>query len=158
MRKKIIIIAFITLAVFTGIAVNLYLRAVAPVHAAEQKAREIAAQQTSLQKIERFTLYNGSETYYVLEGKDESGDDIIAWIPENEGDITEKNASDGITEQEAVDELLQEADPEEIVDIRLGMENNTPLWEIYYRTGDNLMNYYYVNFETGEKVKDIRNL
>ena len=38
------------------------------------------------------------------------------------------------------------------------MENDIPLWEIYYRSENNLINYYYVHFLTGEWLKKIENL
>jgi uncharacterized protein YpmB len=38
------------------------------------------------------------------------------------------------------------------------MEKNRPLWEIYYRSEGDLINYYYVDFETGKWWKKIENL
>jgi uncharacterized protein YpmB len=69
-----------------------------------------------------------------------------------------KKAKSGLSKDEAIQKLLQEQKPKKIISVRLGMEKNIPLWEIYYRSENNLINYYYVHFETGEWLKKIENL
>ncbi|QED48405.1 cell wall elongation regulator TseB-like domain-containing protein [Cytobacillus dafuensis] len=156
--KKIIIIFLIILAVGLGSGIFVYLKAVEPVKAAEKKAIEIALKETRLKEVDDFQLYNGQETYYVLKGKDKNGTALYVWIPENEGRIIVRNVKDGVTKQEALNKLKEEKNPKEIISIRLGIENNIPLWEIYYRTEGDLINYYYVDFETGKWRKNIENL
>jgi uncharacterized protein YpmB len=156
--KKIIIIILIIVLIVIGISSCIYLNAVDPIDAAQEKAVKMAKEESDLQEIEDFSVYNGEETYYVIKGKNQYGTGIYIWIPEKKGRIIVRKQSDGISKKEAVDKLMEEKNPTEIISVRLGMEKNIPLWEIYYRSEGNLINYYYVDFKTGEWLKKIENL
>lgn len=156
--KKIIVITVIIIAVIIGISAYIYFQSVKPLKEAENKAIQIAMEETKLTEADDFTLYHGQETYYIVEGKDENGTNIYVWVPEKEGRVIVRKQEDGVTKQEAINKLMEEKNPQEIISVRLGMEKNIPLWEIYYRSEGDLINYYYVDFKTGEWLKKIENL
>ena len=156
--KKVIIISLLMFSVIIGSGIIVYLNAVEPIKAAEKKAIERAMKETRLLEAEDFQLYNGLETYYVIRGKNKAGNSIYVWVPEKEGQIIVRKVTDGVSKQEAINKLKEEKNPKKIISVRLGMEKNRPLWEIYYRTEGNLINYYYVDFKTGEWLKKIENL
>ena len=64
----------------------------------------------------------------------------------------------GISKEQAVSKLLQEKNPKEIVSVKLAMLKTRQCWEIYYLSDNNLINYYYVDFETGEWLRKIENM
>jgi uncharacterized protein YpmB len=158
--KKWFLISGFIIVVIIGLVLAVYLSAVDPLKKAEKIAVDIAEKETSLVTVKDFSLYNGSKTYYVVRGTNRKGTDLIVWIPEEEKNrkIVVKNAKYGVSEKEAVQKLYDEKHPQEIISVKLGMENNIPLWEIYYRSDDDLINYYYVDFESGEWLKNIQNL
>lgn len=156
--KKWILSLVIFFVVLMGISIKVYLTSVNPVNAAEEKALSLASKKVQLSEVNDFHLYNGLETINVIEGKNKKGEKIIVWIPEKSKKVFVKKAKNGLSKEEAVQKLLQEKDPKKIISVRLGMEKNIPLWEIYYRSENNLINYYYVHFETGEWLKKIENL
>lgn len=158
--KKWIWISSIFIMVLIGIAVNIYLNALKPLQSAEAKAEEIAKAETDIVNITDFTLYNGTNSYYVIKGTDQAGKRLVAWIPEEDKNrkIVVRNEKDGISKQDALDKLYQIKQPDEVMSVKLGIENQIPLWEIYYRSNDELINYYYIDFKTGEWLKDIQNL
>jgi uncharacterized protein YpmB len=156
--KKWILIPLIAILVIIGILVKVYFSSVQPVKAAENKAVALAKKKVQFSEVDDFHIYNGNETVNVIEGKNKKGNKIIVWIPDKSKKVIVKLAKDGISKQEAIQKLLQETHPKKIISVRLGMEKNIPLWEIYYRSENNLINYYYVHFETGEWLKKIENL
>ncbi|MGG0716726.1 DUF5590 domain-containing protein [Robertmurraya massiliosenegalensis] len=158
--KKWIWISCIFVIVLIGIAVNIYLNALKPLQSAEAKAEGIALAETDIVKTTDFTLYNGTSSYYIVKGTDQAGKRLIAWIPEEDKNrkIVVRNEEDGISKQDAIDTLYQDKQPDEVMSVKLGIENQIPLWEIYYRSNDELINYYYIDFKTGEWLKDIQNL
>lgn len=160
--KKWMLLGILFMAIMIGIVVNVYLNAVEPVSVAEKKAVEIAAKETNLSDFTDFKLYSGEETYYVMTGKNAGQEDVYVWINEKNGDLITKVAKNGITQKEALTKLYQEKQPDEIIAIRLGMSRiqmtDRPAWEIYYRKNSGTINYYYVDFETGEKLRAIDNL
>lgn len=137
---------------------NVYRNAVKPVNTAEEKAVLIAKKKTDLVEVEDFHLYHGKETIYVIEWKNKKDENIIIWIPEKEGKVMVRKANKGLSERDAINNLTEGSNPKKILSVRLGMEKGFPLWEIYYLSDNNLINYYYVHFETGERLKQIENL
>jgi uncharacterized protein YpmB len=156
--KKWIIILTLFIVVILGILIKVYFSAVEPVNAAQKKAVTLANEKVQMSDVEDFHIYNGLETVYVIEGKNKQDENVIVWIPDKSKQVFVKKASDGLSKEEAVQKLLQEKSPKKIISVRLGMEKDIPLWEIYYRSENNLINYYYVHFETGEWLKKIENL
>jgi uncharacterized protein YpmB len=156
--KKWILIPVIVVIVIIGLLIKVYTSSVQPVKAAEERAVSLAEDKVDLSEVDDFHIYNGIETVNVIEGKNKKGSKVIVWIPEKSKKVIIKKAKDGITKEEAIQKLLQEKQPKKIISVRLGMEKNIPLWEIYYRSENNLINYYYVHFETGEWLKKIENL
>ncbi|PGY14038.1 Uncharacterized protein YpmB [Bacillus sp. OV166] len=156
--KKWIIFIVIFIVVIFGLLIKVYFTSVDPVKAAEKKAVALANKEISIKEVEDFHIYNGIETVNVIEGKNKKGEKIIVWIPEKSKKVYVKKAKDGLSKEEAIQKLLQEKSPKKVISVRLGMEKNIPLWEIYYRSNNNLINYYYVHFDTGEWLKKIENL
>jgi uncharacterized protein YpmB len=156
--KKWIIFIVIFIVVIVGLLIKVYFTSVDPVKAAEKKAVALANKEISIKEVEDFHIYNGIETVNVIEGKSNKGEKIIVWIPEKSKKVYVKKAKDGLSKEDAIQKLLQEKSPKKVISVRLGMEKNIPLWEIYYRSNNNLINYYYVHFDTGEWLKKIENL
>jgi uncharacterized protein YpmB len=156
--KKWIIFLAIFVVIILGLAIKIYFSAVNPVKAAEKKAVKLANESIQINEVQDFHIYNGIETVNVIEGNSKNGEKIIVWIPEKSKQVFVRKAKDGLSKEEAVQKLLQEKSPKKIISVRLGMEKNIPLWEIYYRSQNNLINYYYVHFDTGEWLKKIENL
>jgi len=155
--KKGLLIFSILLIIIIGIISTIYLQAVKPVKTVEDKALNIAKEEAAITEIEDFNIYHGEEVFYIIQGKDQNGTQLIVWIPEEQSKPVVKKASDGLSKQEAINKVMKEVDSE-IISVKLGMEEGIPLWEIHSRTSGNLLNYHYIEFETGEWLKKIENL
>ncbi|WP_053366932.1 cell wall elongation regulator TseB-like domain-containing protein [Bacillus sp. FJAT-27245] len=156
--KKIIICTILFLALAGGIAGWIYSNATSPIRAAEQKAFQLAGEEAGMIKTDRFYLYNGNETVYVVKGTNKKGQEIIAWIPQKGGEAVVRKLGDGVTKSQAMNKVQNEKHPKKIISVRPGMEKGVPFWEVYYTSGNGLLNYYYVHFDTGEMYKLIENL
>jgi uncharacterized protein YpmB len=156
-KKWFLIIGFVVIIIIT-IGTTIYLNAIQPFKSAEEKAIELAMAETPLKVVDDFNIYNGEETYYVLQGKNGDGTNLIVWVPEEKGKLMVKKASDGITKKDAIDTVSAEIASDTIITVKLGMEKGIPLWEVHSRTKGNLLNYYSIEFETGEWLKKIENL
>lgn len=141
-----------------GIFMTVYIRAFSPVKSAQEKAVAIAGKEVHFSQIDDFHIYNGNESVYVIEGKNKKGEKIITWIPEKTKKVIVLKASSGLSKQQAIKRLEETKSPKKIISVRLGMEKMIPFWEIYYISDNNLINYYYIQFKTGEWLKKIENL
>ncbi|WP_442594479.1 cell wall elongation regulator TseB-like domain-containing protein [Neobacillus sp. D3-1R] len=156
--KKLLWIFVILFLVTFGLISITYSQSIKPLKSAEQKAIKKAFLETRLKTVDDFELYHGLETVSIVKGKNVDGEKIIVWIPENGNEPIVRKEKNGVTKQQAINKVKQLSNPQKIVDVRLGMEKGIPLWEIYYLSDSNLINYYYVDFETGEWLKKIENL
>ncbi|WP_141433306.1 DUF5590 domain-containing protein [Bacillus sp. 03113] len=157
MKKWIFIIIGI-IAIGLGLMTNIYLNAMEPVKAAEKKAIRTAKEKASITEVEDFTLFHEDNAYSIVTGKNKKGEEVIVWMPQGNKDVIIKKEKDGLSKQEAVDEVLKQVSPKKITSVKLGMVKNIPVWEVYYESGNNLMNYFYVDFESGKILKKIQNL
>ncbi|NWQ39779.1 DUF5590 domain-containing protein [Bacillus sp. EB106-08-02-XG196] len=156
--KKIILFLVLFIVICVGVFIKVYATAQEPLNSAEEKAVSLAKEKVELNDVEDFHIYHGTETVNILEGKNKKGENIIVWIPEKSKKVMWDKRKNGISKEDAVQRMLEEKNPKKIISVKLGMENNIPLWEIYYRSENNLINYYYVHFKTGEWLKNIENL
>lgn len=125
----------------------------------ESKSVEIAKEKAKLTKVKSVDYYNGKSTYTVVQGVDEKGEQIIVWVPDKKGNVLVKKKSEGISEKEALQRLAEQATgkgdkskpkPKQIVKVKLGAENDIPLWEITYIDQEDRYTYYYLEFQNGE--------
>jgi uncharacterized protein YpmB len=158
MMRKLIWVLVVILLIISSLLSYTYIQAMKPLKSSEELAIKIVLEETNLVSIDDFEEYHGLESVLVVKGKNKSGESLIAWIPEDKEEITVRKEADGITEKDAIKKVEQLSEPTKIMDVRLGMEKGIPLWEVYYLSDSNLINYYHVDFETGEWLKKIENL
>ncbi|MED2934417.1 DUF5590 domain-containing protein [Bacillus wiedmannii] len=124
----------------------------------EAKSVEIAKEKAKLTKVKSVDYYNGNSSYTVVQGVDEKGEQIIVWVPNKKGNVLVKKKSEGIPEKEALQKLAEQATgkgdepkpkPKEIIKVKLGAQNDIPLWEITYIDQEDRYTYYYLEFQHG---------
>jgi uncharacterized protein YpmB len=72
-----------------------------PFEEARVGAQQIAQQYADVSQVDDFAIYNGTETYYSLKGKDKSGDEVYVLIPSSSSTIYVYPVGAGITKEEA---------------------------------------------------------
>ena len=156
--KKWFLIGFGILILIIVFFTNTYLTSIDPIKKAEKKALSAAKKRVEISSVQDLQIYHGNETFYILRAKNDKNTDIIVWVPEKGENVVVKKASEGISQQEAIDKLIQEENPKKIVAVRLAMLKSRQCWEIYYLSHNNLINYYYIDFKTGEWLRKIENM
>lgn len=156
MKKWIIgiLVFFLIFVIWRGISI--YQSALEPLNIAEAKGNERALEKTPIVTIEESYTYFGTKAYQVVIGKNDDGKKMIAWIPEKDGEIITRFERDGITENEALSIFKRERNPQEIRSVKLGVEDNIPIWEIIYIGSDNRLTYHKMYFETGKYRNSIK--
>ncbi|MDM5208203.1 cell wall elongation regulator TseB-like domain-containing protein [Cytobacillus kochii] len=158
--KKILIIVLAIMVFIIGFSAKVYIKAMEPINQAEKVAKEKAENEANLQTVKRVTLYNGNETYYIIDGITKEDEEVYVWVSaDSEDEVIIKNKKDGISKEEAIEKVMNKKNPTDIISVNLGMEKSIPLWEISYKTGEGLLNYYVIDYETGnEELKILENL
>jgi uncharacterized protein YpmB len=133
----------------------LYSQVQAEPHQEEKRAIETAKKSKDLKSITNVEHFFKNETYYVVEGKNEYGTDMIVWVGDGEM-IYSDIANGGLSEREMIDYVKKNYNAEKIIDSRLGMEDEIPLWEVTFLDDENRYTYYYGYFETGKRYEIYR--
>lgn len=119
-----------------------------------QKAKE----SVDLSSVERVDWFHYTNSYFVIEGTDNEGKHIIVWVPENEAEeMMVEEANKGLTKDE-VSELLfsglksldPEKRPQKIVDVKLGLLDTSPVYEITYIDQKERYSIIYIDFYKGD--------
>jgi uncharacterized protein YpmB len=164
MKKWILLVIMAVLLVVSWRAVALYKTTLEPKTSTEDKAINTALEDELFETVDQVDTYYGTHEYQVITGKDLKGESIIAWIPAK-GEPIIKKKSDGVTEKEAISGLYTTLenlydtdvrDPQEIRSIKLGIEDDIPIWEIIYVDKRDRLTYYRSYFETGQYWKFIK--
>jgi uncharacterized protein YpmB len=108
-----------------------------------------------LSSIDWIETFYGHRKYHVLSGTNAQNKKVYVWIPQtkkNESVIVKKQSS-GITKEQAITNVNKEYDPVEIVSVKLGMDEEIPIWEVKYKSQSGRFTYDYVDFNNGEVIK-----
>lgn len=154
--KKWIILILIILIVIGWRGFSVYKSALEPVETAQKKANAIALEKTELETVKESYTYYGTSAYQVVIGSNKDDQEMIVWIPEKDGEIITRLFNEGISEKEAVKIVNSERNPKEIRSVKLGIEDNIPIWEIVYIASDNRLTYHKLYFETGKYRNSIK--
>ncbi|WP_432355149.1 DUF5590 domain-containing protein [Sporosarcina sp. A2] len=135
---------------------------------AYQPASELKANATKqvtdaglLKEVDRAEVYNGTTSLTVVFGKDTEGVAKAVFVKENvetEKDLEVIVLDKGITSKQAVTSVKQEMNVNKLIHVKLGMEDDTAVWEVAFKNEANRLNYVYVSFSNGQWKKRILNL
>ncbi|MBM7577406.1 hypothetical protein [Jeotgalibacillus terrae] len=117
---------------------------------------EAAAMDEGISVKESYHYY-GSAPYSVVEGTSD-GVEKLFFLAENGEDPVIIDAAAGVDQEQVLNMLEADDNPKKILSSKIGMEPIGPVWEVIYEDEDELLNYYYVKFESGEWWRTIRNL
>ncbi|SDZ03985.1 DUF5590 domain-containing protein [Bacillus sp. 166amftsu] len=116
----------------------------------ESKVVEIAKEKGKLSEVKTVDYYNGKSSYTVVQGLNEKREQTIVWVPEKEGNVLVRKKNEGISEKKALQIVASDRNPKEFVKVKLGAENDVPLWEITYIDQEGRYTYYYLEFQDGK--------
>ena len=157
--KKIIWSVVIIFLIGAGLLIQAIYAGDKTKNEAKKSAEEIARDIGEMAEVDDFYLYNGNETWSVITGKTADGKKIGVWVPDDKKQKSQVIAlSEGISENKAIAIVKEKKNVKEIISAHLGMENNQPLWEITYKNDKDLYGYYYLDFKTGDLIRNYDNL
>lgn len=141
------------------ITVAVLVNANKPFSAAKKAAIESAIQSGQLASVSSADVFNGTVPTVTVFGVDEDGKEKAIFVDENSKDgFKEVKLTDGISAEKAVANVKKELDVEKILHVKLGLEEEGPVWEVAFKSDNGKLNYVYVFFENGQWWKRILNL
>lgn len=145
--KQYAIGLFVLVSVITFSALYLLESSAQPFTAAKKHAEEVAQNYAGVTNISQVAIYNGKETYYAVQGQNQSGEAVFVLVPETSSDIFVYRATEGISQADAI-QRAQENGAGTASRTVLGYEDGHAVWEVKAGTA-----YYLIDFKTGELIK-----
>lgn len=130
----------------------------ARINQAEEETVNLVKYDFNVDKINKFYWVTTDNTYFSLDFIDDEGVHHFAIVAQEGGDIQYFSENEIISEQDANDLTINETSMTNIIQTRLGLLNNEPVWEVTLKNDNNTLTYYYVNALTGLWVKTISNI
>ena len=145
--KQLLIGFFVLLSVIVFSALYVLESATRPFSAVEDHAIEVAKKYAAVSEVSQVTIFNGKETYFNVQGRNQAGQDVFVLVPEKSSEILVYQMTDGISQADA-ERRAQENGATRIEKTIFGYQDGHALWEI--KSGGN---YYLIDFITGELIK-----
>lgn len=149
----IIMMLFLILAVTTVVT-----RSLSPYNQAEAEATELAQRRADLAEADDFHWYNGEETFFTVTGTDTEGTPIIVIIQQDGGAVEVLNQEETISEEEVINQVISREEPEQILEARIGMYNDSPIWEVSFKRENDSLSYAMFSLTSGEWIRTIQNI
>ena len=153
MKKWVILISTFSLITISVISYFYYITIRSPIISEQIAASEFILEHTDAVTIKQISYYHGINGYQVARALDINEEEIIIWVRNDFEEMVVRNAEDGLSKDEIINLAKTELAPKRINNIRLGLENGVPIYEINYLDQDNRFAYYYVTFKDGTFVK-----
>ena len=158
MMRKVGYLLSIALVLLIVTIFSVGLSARRPYKQARMEAFEIAKQKGNIETTDHFYWYNGEETYFSVTGKSNQNENLIVFIQQDTGNVSVFPQEGMITETNAKKIVKEDKKPKHILEARMGMLNDKPIWEISYKQENGRVGYYVLSMETGNWIRSIENI
>jgi uncharacterized protein YpmB len=143
----------IVIILIISLLLSLYVKTMQPVKEQSKEAIIRAKEILHLSKVIDVEHYFGKDAYYVIDAQSEIGNVFIIVPEEKTKKITYVKKEEGITKEQAIKIIEKTKNPKQILDIRIAIDQNIPLWEIVYEENAHQRTFIYLTFKTGEFYK-----
>lgn len=156
--KKFLMTLLITMLLLILGVTAILTRSLSPYNQAQAETTELASRRANLAEAEDFYWFNGEETFFTVTGTTSEGTPIIVIVQQDGGAIEVINQEDTITEYQAIENTTDRENPQNILEARIGMYDNKPIWEVSFRQEDGSIGYSIYSLTSGEWIRTIKNI
>lgn len=156
-RKTVSVLTAIFLILLVSI-LGVFMQSQARVNQAEEETVSLVEFDYTVDKINKFYWVTTDNTYFSLDFIDEEGAQHFAIVAQDGGDIQYYAENEIISEQDASDIAMNETSSLNIIQTRLGLLEDKPVWEVTLKNENNTLTYFYIHASTGRWVKTISNI
>lgn len=156
-RKTVSVLTAIFLILLMSI-LGVFMQSQSRVNQAEEETVSLVEFDYDVDKINKFYWITTDNTYFSLDFIDQEGAQHFAIVAQDGGDVQYYTENQIISEQDASDIAINETSLMNIIQTRLGLLDQKPIWEVTLKNENNTLTYYYIDAATGRWVKTISNI
>jgi len=150
------------LSIFLGLSilfsVIFFIRSNRPMARAQEESIQVVKEMTDIREIDRFYWFTRKETSFAVLGRNQAGQAKLAIVPQTGGKVRVYDSSKGLTEYEAIQAVKKKYHPHKIIKVSLGLYEDQPTWEVVTKNENKTLNYYLLDFKTGDIGHVIKNI
>jgi len=151
-------IALISMLLFIIGVSSLLTHSLSPYKQARAETIELAQRRADLATSEDFYWYNGDETFFTVTGTNKDGSSIVVIVQQDGGAIEVFNQDEIVTEHEVVVATNNRENPKKVLEARIGVQNDQPVWEVSFQLENDQTGYSYFSLTSGEWLQTIKNI
>lgn len=133
-------------------------KSVSPLKQARAETIDLAERQADLVEADDFYWYNGNETYLTVTGKNSLDEEIVVIVKQEGGTIEVVDQKDTFAKGDAIRKVAELESPVRILEARIGIHENLPIWEISFRQENGRIGFTMLSLGTGEWIRTIKNI
>lgn len=156
--KKFLTALLIGMLLLIFSVVFIITRSLTPLNQAKTETVELASRRADLVEENEFYWYNGTESYFTITGMNSDNTNIIVIVQQNGGNIEVFNQEETISKSTAIQQTINREQPMKILQARIGMYQELPVWEVSFELENEDIGYTYYSLTTGEWLKTIKNI
>ncbi|MDT2849539.1 DUF5590 domain-containing protein [Vagococcus carniphilus] len=147
---------FGSILILTIVLVGVVLfQSASPMRKAKSQAVKISKNVAGISDVQDFYWFTRDKTYFTVVGTDNKNIEKIVFLPQDGSEAVIMNQKDGITNDEAIKKVLDMKKTKKINKVSLGIYKEKPVWEVVANSIESGLNYYLVDFQSGEIVNEI---
>lgn len=156
--KKFLTGLLVTMLVLIFAVSIILIRSLSPYNQAKAETTDVASRRADLVQADEFYWFNGNETYFTITGKNSEGTSIVVIVQQDGGEIEVLNEADTISKNRAVQLTLDRETPKKILEARIGMDIDRPIWEVSFEQENGSIGYVKFSLTSGEWIRTIKNI
>ncbi len=156
--KKFLISTLIFMSLLIIGVTTVLRKSLSPLKQARVETIELAESQADLVEADDFYWYNGNETYLTITGKNSVEEEIIVIVKQEGGSIEVVDQEETFSKGEAIRKVVELENPVRILEARIGVHEDLPIWEISFRQENGRIGFTMLSLKSGEWIRTIKNI
>lgn len=156
-KRTVSILTFITLSIMIAL-LAIFMQSQVSLNRAQDEALALIGYDHKVSAVNKFYWARTDQATFALDFSDQKGDRYYAIIEREGGDIHYFPEDDLISEQDAKAITAHEMKDSKILQARLGLYDNEPVWEVTLKNKNQTVTYYLLSAEDGEWIQTISNI
>lgn len=128
------------------------------INQAENETIKLVEYDHKVKSVNDFYWTTIGKTYFSLDFIDEDNNQRYAIVSQDGGDTKYYTPKDIISKEDAMSITVNNVKPYKIMQSRLGIHENQPVWEMTLLNENDTISYYYLNATNGEWIQTIENI
>ncbi|SDI48411.1 PepSY domain-containing protein [Dolosicoccus paucivorans] len=156
-RRTVSILTFIVLMISLTFLL-LFMKTQSKANQAEEEAVSLIEYEMPVKQVHHFYWTTIQKAYFSLDFTNGDDERKYAIIEQDGGQSHYFDYDTLITQEEAASIAQSEKDIQKIIQVRLGLKDTLPIWEVTSKQEDGRLDYLYIDATTGDIVDSIENI